>query len=190
MRIIKKHGLRKHRLYQIWQSMIQRCTNPACPRYASYGSRGITVCNSWVESIVNFLADMESTWREGLQLDRIDNNKGYTPANCRWVSSRENNFNRRDNVLTKEQADKAIASGIPAQTVRKRLREGWSMGDATTRTPRRCKQSGFTARQKRTAAQNGITVKDLHNRVMRMGWDTNKAISTPVKRRKLTSKAK
>lgn len=85
----------KHRLYDRYYRMVERCYVPNSPRYPYYGARGITVCESWRASFKNFLNDMEDSFEEGLELDRIDNGKGYYPENCRWVSHSANMLNRR-----------------------------------------------------------------------------------------------
>lgn len=74
--------------------MIDRCYNKNNKRYYRYGGRGITVSNRWLESFDNFYDDMGGRPFKGAQLDRVDNDKGYSPENCRWVSSFENNMNR------------------------------------------------------------------------------------------------
>lgn len=63
-------------------------------RYNYYGGKGIHVCERWINSFENFLEDMEDSFEEGLELDRIDNSKGYSPENCRWVNHSENMLNR------------------------------------------------------------------------------------------------
>lgn len=79
--------------YMTWQDMVGRCTNPSHKRWDDYGGRGITVCDQW-RKFENFLADMGE--RPGcLTLDRIDNNSGYGPGNCRWTTQSEQNRNRR-----------------------------------------------------------------------------------------------
>jgi len=90
------HGLRRHPLYRRWQNMLQRCQNPGNPRYADYGGRGITVCERWKgpEGFPNFVADMGEC-PEGRSLDRIDNDSGYEPGNCRWATLLEQRHNRR-----------------------------------------------------------------------------------------------
>lgn len=85
----------KHRLYDRYDKMIQRCHNPSNSKYHYYGGRGIKVCDRWLESFENFLEDMENSFKEGLELDRIDNNNDYTPENCRWVAHSQNTLNRR-----------------------------------------------------------------------------------------------
>lgn len=84
-----------HRLYDRYNKMIKRCYNPKNSRFKYYGARGIRVCDRWLESFNNFLEDMESSFQEGLELDRIDNDKGYSKDNCRWVTHSENMLNRR-----------------------------------------------------------------------------------------------
>ena len=80
-----KHNLRHHRLYNVWKSMKARCTNPKNTNYKSYGGRGITVCDKWLD-INNFIDDMYPSFVEGLTLDRKENDKGYSKDNCRWAT--------------------------------------------------------------------------------------------------------
>lgn len=75
-----------------WRSMLQRCKNPAHKYYDRYGGRGITVCDRWM-LYENFLADM-GTPPVGGTLDRIDNDKGYYPQNCRWATRSEQQKNK------------------------------------------------------------------------------------------------
>lgn len=82
--------------YLIWQSMHQRCANKNDPYY---GQRGIQVCERWsgVNGFANFHSDMGDR-PKGLQIDRIDTDKGYSPDNCRWTTPAENSRNKRSNV--------------------------------------------------------------------------------------------
>lgn len=79
--------------YQSWCAMINRCFQPSQPSYQYYGARGITVCERW-RSYENFLADMGER-PEGMTLDRIDNDLGYEPSNCRWATATEQSRNQR-----------------------------------------------------------------------------------------------
>ncbi len=91
-----KHGLSKHPLYLTRTNMLQRCYNEKNPVFPDYGGRGIKVCQSWKEDPVSFVEwGLENGWEKGLQLDRIDNDGGYSPVNCRFVTHRKNTSNTR-----------------------------------------------------------------------------------------------
>lgn len=89
-----KHSLKSHRLYDVWNSIIQRCNNKNNANYKHYGLRGIAVCNEWLD-INNFINDMYPTYEEGLTIDRIDSNGNYEKANCRWASREIQQRNKR-----------------------------------------------------------------------------------------------
>jgi hypothetical protein len=89
-----KHGLHKHKLYSVYASMKQRCTNPNSQRWKYYGEKG--VCVSW-KSFEDFYSwAMYNGYHEGLSIDRIDPDGDYCPDNCRWITLADNT--RRSNV--------------------------------------------------------------------------------------------
>lgn len=92
----KKHGLGSNKFYQTWYGMLQRCTNLKSKDYKHYGARGITVCEEWLD-VATFISWAEATHSniEGYTLDRIDNDKGYSPENCRWVDKTTQALNQR-----------------------------------------------------------------------------------------------
>jgi hypothetical protein len=92
---ITKHGMLGTAIYRSWQAMLQRCNNPNGLMYRHYGGRGISVCPEWTESFEAFRHCMEPTWQPGLSLDRVNNEMGYGPDNCRWATQREQMYNRR-----------------------------------------------------------------------------------------------
>lgn len=90
----EKHGASNHKLYSVWNSMMQRCNNPKDKFYKDYGGRGIKVCSEWLD-VNAFISDMESSYRKGLKIDRIYNDKNYSKNNCRWVTQEIQSRNTR-----------------------------------------------------------------------------------------------
>ena len=85
------HGLSKHKLYNVWNTMKSRCSNKKHNRYHRYGGRGIIVCKKWKENFVEFYKwAISNGWKEGLQIDRKNNDGNYCPSNCRFVTNIEN----------------------------------------------------------------------------------------------------
>lgn len=132
LKSVVKHGKSSHKLYNTWHGMIARCTNPKSPNYYLYGERGITVCEKWAEFDA-FLSDMEASWCAGKTLDRVNNNLGYSPENCRWATSEQQQNNMRSNVwimtpmgeMTMTQAERIFE--LPPRIISKRIKMGWSV---------------------------------------------------------------
>lgn len=126
------HGGTNHPLYQEYLSMLQRCYSKNHKAYADYGGRGITVCKEWLDSPQAFYDWVESIGGrpERYTLDRIDNSKGYSPDNCKYVSMREQSRNKRSNIqithngVTKCLTDWALEYGINNETARQRYHKG------------------------------------------------------------------
>ena len=90
-----KHGYaHKDRLYSTWRGMRERCSNPRQKCWHRYGGRGISVCREWDDFAAFRSWALSHGWRQGLQIDRIDDAKGYSPANCQIVTCKENNDRR------------------------------------------------------------------------------------------------
>lgn len=92
------HGMNNSSVYSIWAGMKGRCNSPLSSNYKYYGGRGITYESKW-ETFQGFWDDMESTYKDGLSLDRIDGDRGYCKENCRWISMKLQQRNRAKSTL-------------------------------------------------------------------------------------------
>ena len=126
-----KHGLSYSDIWIKYNQMKSRCYNPKEEHYYRYGGRGITVCNEWLgeNGFMNFVKwAKENGYKEGLSLDRIDNDGNYEPSNCRWIKFRYQCFNRNNTIYVNGEsvAQKAYENGINLKTVYRRIKLGWS----------------------------------------------------------------
>lgn len=96
------HNMSKSKIYSVWASMKNRCTSKGSPNYVNYGARGITYDSGW-ETFEGFCREMGESYQDGLSLDRIDNDKGYSKDNCRWTSKQVQSRNRRKRKNTSSQ---------------------------------------------------------------------------------------
>lgn len=134
----KTHGMSNTALYAVWDHMKQRCFNPHNRSYPDYGGRGITVCDEW-QSFEPFCEwAVANGYRDDLTLDRHDNDGNYCPQNCRWVGRKTQQNNRRNSIYITANgknlpcAEWARLTGIPKNTIRGRLKMGWSEEKAVT----------------------------------------------------------
>lgn len=123
--------------------MKRRCYDKNLYAYKNYGARGITVCDEWVESFETFRDWANANgYKQGLTIDRIDNNKGYSPDNCRWTTIKVQCNNRRTNhILTLNKESHTISEwseivGIPRSVLLGRIKNGWPVERALTERPR------------------------------------------------------
>ena len=119
------------KIYHMWYTMIRRCYNSNDPAYHNYGARGISVCTEWRESRKEFEEFARRCgWARDLQIDRIDNSGNYDPENVRFVATRKNCRNKRNNTLitiggkTQTLADWAEESGVGRATIGWRYKHG------------------------------------------------------------------
>lgn len=129
--------------YGIWCKIKNRCFSPNNSAYKNYGGRGITMCDRWKDSFENFLEDMGERPSKNHSIDRVDNEKGYEPGNCKWVTRAEQSRNTRRNVWVEFNGqNKTICD--------------W-------------------------ADDLGINRSTLVYRIVKAGWEVEKAFTTPIK---------
>lgn len=134
------HGKSHSRLYNTWLFMRRRCGNCNDQAYPRYGGRGIEVCDEWKANFQSFYDwAISNGYRPELSIDRIDNDKGYSPENCRWATSSEQARNRRSNHLitfageTHSMIEWAEIVDIPLNVLCLRIvRYGWPIWRALT----------------------------------------------------------
>jgi len=105
-----KHGLHGTKLYQVWASMKYRCNNINDSHYHLYGGRGITYCKDWEDYLPFHEWAMINGYKEGLTIDRINNDGNYEPSNCRWISHSKQQLNKNNNrIITYESKSMTIS---------------------------------------------------------------------------------
>jgi hypothetical protein len=131
------HAAEVKRVYWVWADMLSRCRNSKHRSFANYGGRGIGVCSRW-EGFKDFFGDMGPR-PLGATLDRIDNDKGYEPGNCRWASRKEQNSNRRNCVYVADVDEHVTVKefcrrrSLPYRPIMKRIQDrGWPIEQALT----------------------------------------------------------
>lgn len=138
----KTHGLCHTKEHAVWKAMRQRCNDKNAENYYRYGGRGIKICSEW-NNFTNFYQwCKESGFKDGLTIDRIDNNGDYCPENCRWVDKIAQGNNKCNNrkvmykgeLLSLMQIERL--TGIDHRTIGNRLNSGWTVEQATQIKPR------------------------------------------------------
>lgn len=135
------HGLSNLPEYSIWLGIKGRCLCKTMHDYKSYGGRGITLCKRWLV-FENFIKDVGARPTNLHTIERIDNNGGYYQSNCQWVTRKVQARNKSNvplfeyNGQYKSIAEWAEIYQIHPETLRKRVRSGWDMEVALSKSPR------------------------------------------------------
>ena len=157
----------KHPLFPFWSALLQRCgVRKGASEHdkKNYSLRGITICKGWLSFDAFESWCMTHGYRKGMQLDRIDTNKGYSPDNCRFVSPKENQHNRRDNIKGMYRGKVSRLADVYEDTgctldyrlvLRRVSRDGWSIEDAISVTI--IKTKGMSCKGRKTYANKAIS---------------------------------
>lgn len=181
----KKGGITTHHLYQRWYDLNRRCYNPKRRDFRHYGGRGISVCEDWnkynPDGFINFLKDMEDSYIEGLEIDRINNDGNYCKENCKWSTRSEQVINKRevdgacfatrfldDGEQTLHLAAMAKKHGLEPHLLQDRVSKmGWTLEQAL-KTPLKVKK--YRIMYKDYCYQVGdIFVTNIGNRSRKLG---------------------
>lgn len=140
----RKHRKGSEKLQDVRIKMIDRCYNKLSPDYQWYGAKGVKVCDEWINDAVSFTEwAFKNGYREGLSIDRINNDGMYEPSNCRWTTDIQQANNRSNNHVISYKgrdytlSEAARAFNIHVQTLRRRVVHGWSVEDAIEVAPRK-----------------------------------------------------
>lgn len=186
-----KHGI-KSILYNKWSSIKNRCYNQKTKDYKHYGARGIKICEQW-KDYNNFRKwAIKTGYQDGLTIDRIDVNGNYEPNNCKWITMKEQQRNKRNNrIITYKGKSLTLVEwgeiyNIHPDRIGARLKDGWSIEDALckkVKSPVKEKIGNLGEEMKKYRVRNNMTQKELadlfgvqHSLISR--WENGKRYPT------------
>lgn len=189
----KTHGATRTPEYKAWRSMIDRCERKTHRSYCRYGAKGVAVCPQWRHDFPAFFREVGQKPSAEYTLERVSNSRGYEPGNVRWATRIEQARNRSSNrYIEFRGARRTIAewsevTGIPQDTIRRRLESGQSP-EATLTRPHKTRghmlrHDGRSQTVSQWARELGMQVTTLFGRLA-LGWDTQRIVSTPVDSRR------
>lgn len=186
------------RLYKCWQDMKSRCYNGNNKNYIQYGGRGIIVCEQWEHDYQKFRAwAVENGYKENLTLDRVNFNGNYEPTNCRWVSIKSQQHNKRNNRFIEFKGEiktlsewceklnlnkSSISSRINRDGVEPLIAlgliEGYKAKDTNYFT-----WDGMEKSYSEWVEITGVKMYNVHNRILNLGWSVEEALELKNKRK-------
>lgn len=157
--------------------------NPESQRYMDYGGRGIAICDEWHDDFDVFVEwAMNAGYEIGLTIDRMNNDGNYEPDNCRWITKKEQNRNKRTNVMvtyhnrTMSLMNWCEELDLPYYTIQKRIKKGMNPIEALEKPVKKPEDSFANLCRK-----HGIKDSVVYDRIHKLGWDLERALNTPVR---------
>ncbi len=195
-----KHGDscrgKETRLYGIWRNMKSRCTNPNKPDYQYYGKQGISFCEEWNDYATFKNWAINNGYADNLSLDRKNGAGNYCPENCRWVTIKEQQNNKKNNhVLEFNNESHTISEWaqilkIDRGLIKDRILAGWTVERALTEPVNPVKKeitfNGETHSWTEWSEITGIPRRILYNRYNDMHWSIEDTLTKPVKKKNTT----
>ena len=182
---VKTHGMTKSHEYKTWAGMLSRCYNKNNTNYHNYGQRGITVCDEWIGSFELFFVDMGKKPNSNYSIERIENNKGYSPDNCKWATAYEQANNKRNNHLItingveKNLTQWSLEFEIGTHIIYQRLKIGLTGDDLIKSHNGRGRHvtfKGITDNYVGWSKRTGLTEDTISQRIRR-GWTIGKTLT-------------
>lgn len=195
-----KHNLTNHKLFSVYRGMLNRCYRVTNDNYKYYGGKGVRISEEWLDKeneFMNFYTwAVNNGYEKHLKIDRKDNNKDYSPENCRWVTDKEQIRNRSNTCKVLYNGSEISIGelsdmvGIPSSILHRRIiSSGWSIEKAVS-----TKVNHKEKTEKRTIEYNGETKpisfwakvyniprKTLEHRIFKHNWTIESALLTPVR---------
>ena len=183
-----KHSDTGSKEFTTYSAMKARCYDQKNKQYARYGGRGITVCERWLDSYMNFLSDMGRKPTPKHSLERMDTNGIYEPSNCVWATleqqanNRSNNTRIEINGRTQNLTQWAKETGLNRTVILRRMKRGLS-GEALIEPAQRpvITANGITDTIAGWSIRTGIKASTISARIRAYGWSEEKAVSFGAK---------
>lgn len=186
-----KHGMSKHKLSKVFDTMKDRCYNPNNKSYKNYGERGIKICEEWLNDNKKFFEwSLNNGYEEGLSIDRINVNDNYCPENCRWVNQSQQMRNTRINVYITYKGEKhtliewSEILNISYNALQYRRKKKWATEKMFT-TPEKPNSHFLTFNNCTHTINEWARILDIKRETIKTrleaGWSVEKTLSTPVR---------
>lgn len=179
----ESHNGKGTRLYTIWSNMKARCNNSNHPQYSNYGGRGIAIHQSWNDSFIEFREwANRNSYDDSLSIDRINNEDGYNPDNCRWTCSKTQNNNKRSNIIIDDTTLtlKCEELGVDPRLIQARMREQEMSFDEAIKLPQNFRHYKISYQDKEYNLKElcnelNLEYDTVYKRIKKYGWSLEKA---------------